>query len=62
MNSPLLPTSAQTLECFRICQQITQMFLPINIVRLDERTNEIFILAGNEILVLINRQGETRYP
>ena len=51
MPSPLLPTSAQTFECFRIYYQLTNLFLDISLVRLDERTSNIFILAGENLLV-----------
>jgi len=34
------------------------MYLPIYLVRLDERTGDIFILAGEELQVLINSNGE----
>nr|WP_293115634.1 hypothetical protein [Okeania sp. SIO1I7] len=37
---------------------MTQMYLPISLVRLDERSNDIFILAGEDIQVLIDRNGE----
>ncbi|MEH1830154.1 MAG: hypothetical protein V7L22_33255 [Nostoc sp.] len=39
----------------------TTAYLPINIVRLDERTGNIFILAGNEIEILISRDINWRY-
>lgn len=60
MRSPLSPTSAQTLECFRVCQELTQMYLPVYLVRLDERTNNIAILAGEEREITIDRNGESR--
>jgi hypothetical protein len=59
MQNPILPTSSQTLECFRICQQLTLMYLPVYLVRLDERTSEIAILAGEEVVISINRDGGT---
>jgi len=37
------------------------MYLPIYLVRLDERTGEIFILAGDNIEILINRNGDRRF-
>jgi hypothetical protein len=60
MRSPLLPTPAQTLECFRVCQQLTQMYVSIYLVRLDERTNDIAVIAGEEIAILIDRNGESK--
>ncbi|KAM3090956.1 DUF6888 family protein [Phormidesmis sp. 146-35] len=62
MRSSLLPTPAQTLECFRVCYQLTAMYRPIYIVRIDDRTNDIFILASDNLLVSINRDGETEFP
>lgn len=59
MRSPLLPTPEQTLECFRICQQLTQMYLPIYLVRLDERTDDIVVIAGEAIVISINRNGKS---
>lgn len=53
-----MPTEKQAVNCFIMCQRITQMYLPISLVRLDERTNDIFILAGEDIQVVINRNGE----
>ena len=53
-----MPTEKQAVKCFFICQQITGMYLPIFLVRLDERTNDIFILAGEDIQILIDHQGD----
>lgn len=56
-----LPTPAQAVECFRICQVLTSLCLPIHVVRMDELTNTIAILAGEEIEVTINGNGETEF-
>lgn len=37
------------------------MYLPIFLVRLDERTDEIYLLAGEEIEILIDRNGTRRF-
>ena len=34
------------------------MYMPIFLVRLDERTNEVVILAGEEIEISIDQNGE----
>lgn len=57
----ILPTLEQALKCVYLCQALTTAYLPIYIVRLDERTGEIFILSGNEIEILINRDGNWTY-
>lgn len=53
-----MPTEKQAVNCFIMCRRITQMYLPISLVRLNERTNDIFILAGEDIQVLIDSHGE----
>lgn len=40
---------------------ISDAYIPINIIRLDERTGEVFILAGNEIEIIISRDGNWEY-
>jgi hypothetical protein len=56
-----MPTAAQAISCFNLCQQLTNFFIPINIVRLDRRTGQIFILAGEETEILININGNWDY-
>ncbi len=43
------PTVEQLKSLYRLCHLLTNvMFQPILIVRLDERTFNLFLLAGNE--------------
>lgn len=43
------PTPAQLRSLYRQCYWLTNIvFQPLHIVRLDERTGNIFILAGQE--------------
>lgn len=43
------PTEAQKGSLYRQCYWLTNvMFQPIHVVRLDERTGNLFILAGRE--------------
>ncbi len=43
------PTEAQSRKLYELCYTLTNvMFQPIHIVRLDERTGNLFILAGRE--------------
>ncbi len=52
------PTVEQAMELYRMCQQLTKMYLPIYLVRLDQRTQDIIILAGDETEVYIHSLGE----
>lgn len=58
MNSQRHPTSRQEAKCFILCQNFTAMFVPINILRLDERTGDIYILAGEDLEVIVFRDGD----
>lgn len=52
-----LPTPIQSRVCFEVCQAMTNLYLSIYIVRLDERLGSIYVLAGEELQVLIDRNG-----
>jgi hypothetical protein len=55
------PTSEQNLTCFILSQNLTTLLLAIFMVRLDERTGNIYILAGEETGIVITRNGKWRY-
>lgn len=40
-------------HCFQLCQNLTNMYLSIDMVRLDNRTGNVIILAGRETLIEI---------
>lgn len=43
------PTQAQLRKLYELCHTLTNlMFQPIHVIRLDERTLYLFILAGRE--------------
>ncbi|WP_139374504.1 DUF6888 family protein [Microcystis aeruginosa FBCC-A68] len=56
-----IPTAAQQLTCFILSYWATKMYLPVNIVRIDERTENIFFLAGEEQEIIIFKNGDWRY-
>ena len=58
MTGQLYPTPEQESKCLVLCQNLTSMYLSIHLVRLDERTGNIFILAGEEIEIVITRDGQ----
>jgi hypothetical protein len=49
------------LSCFILSYWATKMYLPIFIVRLDERTGDVFFLAGEETEIIIPPNGRWRY-
>ncbi len=49
MNKPPYPTAEQAIAGIRICAQLTRVYKKIDLVRLDERTQNIYILANDSI-------------
>lgn len=56
-----MPTSDQGIICITLCQSLTNSFMPIFVIRLDERTGNVFILAGDNIEIEIYRNGRWRF-
>jgi hypothetical protein len=55
------PTVAQLKRLYLLSYTLTNvMFQPIHIIRLDERNNNLFILAGHQenIEIIISPNGE----
>ena len=52
-----LPTKEQLITCFILSASVTTMYKAINLIRLDERTKEIYLLAGEEIELIIFENG-----
>ncbi|NJM70704.1 MAG: hypothetical protein HC862_10990 [Scytonema sp. RU_4_4] len=61
MRYPHYPTAEQNLTCFILSHNLTTMLLDIGIVRLDERTGNVYILAGKENGIVITPNGKWRY-
>ncbi|WP_442937903.1 DUF6888 family protein [Nostoc sp.] len=57
----IIPTPEQKTQCFILCCRFTQFYLPINVVRVDERTGNVFFLAGEENIIEIYPNGRWRY-
>lgn len=53
----ILPTTEQGLICIILCQSLTNFYRSIVLLRLDERTGNIYILAGDELEVEVSRSG-----
>ncbi|MFN6560388.1 MAG: DUF6888 family protein [Nostoc sp. ChiSLP01] len=55
------PTIDQAKELFRVCYHLTNMYCSIHIVRIDETTNRVYILAGEDTQLEIFPNGRVRY-
>lgn len=56
-----MPTAEQGIRCVILSQSLTNTLTPIFVVRLDERTGNVFILAGDNIEIEIYRNGLWRF-
>ncbi|WP_442921607.1 DUF6888 family protein [Microcoleus sp. S36b_A3] len=56
-----LPTAEQSIMCVILCQSLTNKFTIPVFIRLDERTGNLFILAGDNIEIEIDRDGSSRF-
>ncbi|MBN3871070.1 MAG: hypothetical protein RM049_06005 [Nostoc sp. DedQUE04] len=52
------PTPKQAISAIRVCAQLTRVYKRIDLVRLDERTRNIYILANNSIEAEVTPTGE----
>jgi hypothetical protein len=59
--SPSLFTPAQAMTGIRLCHNITNMYRSIELIRLDERTGNLFVLVGEEIEIVISQNGQWRF-
>jgi len=55
------PTAVQALTCLRVCQMVYNSFLDIHIFRFDEINGYVYILAGDEMEILIFPEGNWRF-
>ncbi len=51
------PTFEQLKELYRVSVELTSMYVSIHLVRLDERTSNVVVLAGEGIEVYIHPDG-----
>ncbi|MFB2770228.1 hypothetical protein ACE1AT_13210 [Pelatocladus sp. BLCC-F211] len=58
MRQPLEPTPKQAISAIRVCAQLTRVYKQIDLVRLDERTKNVYILADNSLEAEITPSGE----
>ncbi|MEH1907604.1 DUF6888 family protein [Nostoc sp.] len=52
-----MPTREQLRTYFILTSRLTKMFISVNLGTVDERTKEVYVLAGDEIEILIFPNG-----
>ena len=56
-----MPTAAQCMTCTELCQELTGFYVPIYLVRIDERTQNLVILASEEVAIEIQSDGNWEF-
>ncbi|MHC5753064.1 DUF6888 family protein [uncultured Nostoc sp.] len=54
-------SSEQLKQLYRVLICLTRMYLSVYLVSLDERTDKIVVIAGEETVLVINLEGEVDY-
>ncbi|BBD64405.1 hypothetical protein NIES4072_19320 [Nostoc commune NIES-4072] len=52
------PTPKQAISAIRVCAQLTRVYKGIDLVRLDDRTRNVYILANNLIEAEVTPTGK----
>ncbi|MBE9104749.1 hypothetical protein IQ229_07275 [Nostoc cf. edaphicum LEGE 07299] len=53
----MLPTTEQALACVRVCQMLSNLYKDIRLFRFDDTTGQVYILAGDELQVIVLSNG-----
>jgi hypothetical protein len=57
----IYPTTRQALMCVIICQYLSNFYREIQLFRFSDTTGNVFILAGDELQILVFRDGTWRF-
>jgi hypothetical protein len=58
---PIRYTVAQAIKCFELSCELTNKYRSINLVTFDKRSNNVVMIAGEEIMIEIRSNGEWRF-
>ncbi|PSB18020.1 hypothetical protein C7B65_16870 [Phormidesmis priestleyi ULC007] len=57
----MLPTTEQNFTSVYVCQMLSNFYRSVELFRFNDRTGEIYIFAGEELQVVISRDGKWRF-
>jgi hypothetical protein len=49
----IYPTAQQAINCLIVCQMLSNCYRDIQLFRFDSKTGEVFILAGDELQIIV---------
>ena len=58
-----MPSIAQAYASVRVCQMLSNSYVPINVFRYDSKLKTLYIQAGNndEFAIIINEEGSWEF-
>ncbi|MCV3214011.1 hypothetical protein OGM63_10875 [Plectonema radiosum NIES-515] len=55
------PTAEQALACVRVCQWLSNCYLDIHLFRFNDQEGYLFILAGDDLQIIVFPSGNWRF-
>lgn len=60
-ETTIYPTAEQALACVRVCQWLSNCYLDIHLFRFNDQAGYVFILAGDELQIIVFPDGLWRF-
>ncbi len=57
----IYPTKEQALACVCVCQMLSNLYRDIQLFRFNAQTGEVYIFAGDELEIIVPRNGLWRF-
>ncbi|NHC33573.1 hypothetical protein QH73_0002660 [Scytonema millei VB511283] len=52
-DKAISPTNEQAQACLRVCQMLSNLYKDIHLLRFDDKTGDIYILAGENLQIIV---------
>jgi hypothetical protein len=60
-ESTIYPTAEQAIPCLIVCQMLSNLYRDIQVFRFDDKTGDVFILASDELQIIVPRDEPWRF-
>ena len=60
-EAAIYPTTEQAIACIVVCQWLSNCYRDIHLFRFNDQVGYIFILAGDELEIVVSRDGLWRF-
>jgi hypothetical protein len=57
----IYPTEDQAQACLRVCQMLSNYYKDIKLFRFDAQIGDVYILAGDEMQIIVPPNGDWRF-